>query len=106
VKGVLSASARGVRVRVRLTPKADCDRIDGVGRDSEGAAHLKVRVRAIPDKGQANAALEALLAKEFGTGRSSVHVARGGTSRMKLVEIEGAEAGVLEARLSAYGRST
>jgi uncharacterized protein YggU (UPF0235/DUF167 family) len=101
----VTAFANGARLRVRLTPKADCDRIDGVEDDADGVRRLKVRVRAIPDKGAANAALEALLARELRAARSSVRVARGGTSRTKLVEIEGADAAAIEARLSAYGRT-
>lgn len=76
-------------LHVRLTPRASADRIDGWSRDPEGRPVLAVRVRAQPIEGEANAALEALLAKALGVKRSVVTVARGGQSRLKAVEIAG-----------------
>lgn len=73
---------------MRLTPSGGADRIDGAAHDDKGP-YLKARVRAAPEKGQANAALEALVAKAVGVAKSQVSVARGTTSRMKIVEIEG-----------------
>jgi uncharacterized protein YggU (UPF0235/DUF167 family) len=83
---------------VRLTPSGGADRIDGPARDDKGA-YLKARVRAAPEKGEANAALEVLLAKALGVAKSQVSVARGTTSRMKIVEIEGASAADIAALL-------
>ncbi len=81
-----------MRLHVRLTPRASADRIDGWSQDADGRRVLAVRVRAQPIEGQANAALEALLAKALGVKRSAVSVARGGQSRLKAVEIEGVDA--------------
>jgi uncharacterized protein YggU (UPF0235/DUF167 family) len=86
---------------VRLTPRGGADRIEGWGRDDAGRLFLKARVRAAPVEGEANAALEALVAKALGIGRSRVSVARGTTQRLKTVEIEGVDAAALEA---AFGR--
>jgi uncharacterized protein len=44
-----------VRVTVRLTPNGGRDGIDGVESGADGQDHLKVRVRAIPEKGKASA---------------------------------------------------
>jgi uncharacterized protein len=86
---------------VRLTPRGGADRIEGWGRDDAGRLFLKARVRAAPVEGEANAALEALLAKALSVARSRVAVARGTTQRLKTVEIEGVDAAALEA---AFGR--
>jgi len=86
---------------VRLTPRGGADRIEGWGRDDAGRLFLKARVRAAPVEGEANAALEALIAKALGVARSRVAVARGTTQRLKTVEIEGVDAAALEA---AFGR--
>ena len=51
---------------IRLTPGASSDRIDGWDVDAEGRPVLKVRVRARPVEGEANAALIKLLAKSLG----------------------------------------
>ena len=74
---------------VRLTPRGGRDALDGWARDDAGRAYLKARVRAAPTEGEANAALEALMAKAAGRPRSAVRVVSGSTSRLKTLEIEG-----------------
>jgi uncharacterized protein YggU (UPF0235/DUF167 family) len=80
-----------VRLAVRLTPRAAEDRLDGWSRDEQGRPVLNARVRAAPTEGEANAALEALLAKALFRPRSAVRVVRGGSARLKQVEIDGVE---------------
>jgi uncharacterized protein YggU (UPF0235/DUF167 family) len=82
-------------VEVRLTPRAAVDRIDGRTVLSDGTEILAARVRAAPESGAANEALERLLAAAFGRPRSSVRVVRGGTARRKTVEIAGDAAALL-----------
>ncbi len=84
---------------MRLTPSGGADRIDGVARDDKGL-YLKARVRAAPENGEANAALERLLATALGLAKSKVSVTRGMTTRLKLVEIEG----VGEAEMAVFLR--
>jgi len=50
---------------------------------------LRVRVKAVPDKGKANAAVVALLAKAVGVPKSAVAVVSGDTARLKTIQIEG-----------------
>jgi uncharacterized protein len=64
---------------VRLTPKSDRDEIVGL-EDHAGECVLKARVRALPEAGRANAALEALIARWLKLPASSVRVAFGGKS--------------------------
>ncbi len=47
----------------------------------------KVHVTAAPEKGKANRAVIALLAKELGTSKSSIELVRGGTARIKQFQI-------------------
>nr|MBF0664841.1 DUF167 domain-containing protein [Brevundimonas sp.] len=72
------------RLPVRLTPGAASDRIDGWDVDAEGRPVLRVRVRARPVEGKANAALIKLLAKTLGVSKSAVTLDRGGQSRTKM----------------------
>lgn len=76
---------------MRLTPRAAVDRVDGWSLDPQGRPVLAVRVRAAPVEGEANAALEAVLANALGVRKAAVTVARGGQSRLKAVEIEGVD---------------
>ncbi|MDX8453530.1 DUF167 family protein [Mesorhizobium sp. VK9D] len=81
---------------VRLTPKAALDRIDGVETAADGRSHLKARVRAVPENGAANAALERMMAKALGVPVSAVSVVAGGTSRLKTLRILGDAAALVE----------
>jgi len=89
------------RLAVRLTPGASADRIDGWDVDVEGRPVLKVRVRARPVEGEANEALIRLLAKTLGAPRSAVSLARGGQSRLKMIEVAGLDDAELRARITA-----
>lgn len=84
----IRGTATGVLISVRLTPKSARDEISGVEHFG-GETALKARVRALPEDGKANAALEKLIAKWLGVAPSCVKVARGGTSRMKQIAIDG-----------------
>jgi uncharacterized protein len=78
----------GVILPVRLTPKSSRDEIVGV-EDHAGEGVLKAHVRALPEAGRANAALEALIARWLRVPPSTVSVAQGGKSRLKQVAISG-----------------
>lgn len=91
-------TATGVAVRVRLTPRSQRDGIEGVEETAEGPA-LKARVRAIPESGAANAALERLVAEWLGVPKSTATVSAGGKSRLKTVTITG-DPGELRQRLA------
>ncbi len=88
-----------VIVRVRLTPKSSIEGVGGVEPTAEGAA-FATRVRAVPAEGEANAALERLVARWLDVPKSTVRVTHGAKSRVKSLTISG-ETGCLEARLMA-----
>ncbi|MFI5013671.1 MAG: DUF167 family protein [Hyphomicrobiales bacterium] len=78
-----------LRVEVRLTPRASRDAIDSETLLSDGRRVLAARVRALPEKGAANASLLRLIAKTCGVGQSRVSLVAGAGSRLKSVRIEG-----------------
>jgi hypothetical protein len=88
-----------VIVRVRLTPKSSIEGVGGVEATAEGAA-FAARVRAVPAEGEANAALERLVARWLDVPKSTVRVTHGAKSRVKSLTISG-ETGCLEKRLKA-----
>jgi uncharacterized protein (TIGR00251 family) len=82
-------SEDGVRLTLRVTPKAGFDRIEGIERRDDGTEVLRVRVRAVPDKGKANAAVVALLASALGVPKTAIELVAGDTARVKTLEISG-----------------
>lgn len=72
----------------RLTPKSSKEAIDGVIETPDGPA-FQARVRALPEDGAANRALEELAARWLGVAKSSVSLATGGKSRLKSLRISG-----------------
>ena len=89
-----------MRLFVRLTPRSSRDAIEGVMALDDGREVLKVKVRAVPEKGRANAALIKLVAKKLDVARSGVTIASGATARLKSLRIEG-DAAVLASRVKA-----
>lgn len=88
-----------VIVRFRLTPKSSKDSVDGLETTAEGPA-FKARVRAVPEDGAANAALEKLVAGWLDVPKSTVSLVSGGKSRVKSLAIAG-DVQTLQGRLAA-----
>ena len=84
-----SAVADGLQSRVRLTPKAARDRVQGVVRDADGTAALKVAVTAPPEKGKANAALIKILARAWRVPKSDLALVAGHRDRRKVLHLAG-----------------
>lgn len=78
-----------VLLSVRLTPRAKKESAGGLWYDSGGAAWLCASVRAVPEKGQANAALIHMLSRLFLIPASTIALEAGGVSRLKRVRIAG-----------------
>lgn len=90
----------GILLRVRLTPRASRDGIDGTKNGPDGT-YVQARVRAVPEDGRANAALAELVASEIGVPKSTVTLAAGQTARLKSLHIAGNPAD-LEKRIMAW----
>ena len=87
--GFYTLSHDGARLALRVTPNARKAAIDGAELRADGSFALKIRVTAPPDKGAANAAVLALLAKATGFPKSAFTLVGGQTCRSKLVAISG-----------------
>ena len=91
------ADAEG-RLAVRVTPGTRVEALE----IAEG--RLTAKVRAKPEDGKANAALEKLVAGTLGVPGRDVSVVSGMTSRIKTVAVAG-DPGLLAARAAAATRS-
>ncbi|MBL4850002.1 MAG: DUF167 domain-containing protein [Planctomycetes bacterium] len=86
--------SQGARFRVAARPNAGRNAVVGL---HDGA--LKVQLNAQPEKGKANKALIAYLAKALGVSRSELSLVAGQTSRTKTLAVDGLGAKELAARL-------
>jgi uncharacterized protein (TIGR00251 family) len=84
-----SATAQGVVLTVRLTPKGGRDAVEGIGQLSDGRSVLKARVRAAATEGSANSALLKLIAKTLSVPLRDVSLQAGATARIKRLSIAG-----------------
>ena len=71
----------GAEIAVRVTPKARRNAVV-----AEGGA-IRVYVTAVPEDGQATAAVAALLARALGVARTRLELVRGATARDKLFRL-------------------
>ncbi len=72
---------------IRLTPRASRERIGGTFVDAQGQNWLQASVTPPPDKGRANAALIALLARLLRRPGSSIFLETGDTNRLKRLRL-------------------
>ncbi len=79
----------GLRLFIRLTPKAKKTAINNMMTDGDGKCVLKASVTAVPEKGKANSALIKLLSKEWKLAKSHFEVISGETDRNKTLLLKG-----------------
>lgn len=94
-------TARGVRVAVRVNPRAARSRIEGIAAEADGGAVVRVAVTAPPADGKANAAVLDVLAEAWRVKPSALALAAGATGRRKTIEVAGDPAMIL-ARLETW----
>lgn len=90
----------GLRVTLRVTPKASRNAVAGLADTADGGRVLKVTVTAVPENGKANEAVIKLLSKAWKLPKSSLTVVAGATDRNKILHVAGDPAALMP-RLSA-----
>jgi len=95
-----TATANGIRLAVRLTPRSGRDGLDGIGADADGRPFLRIRLTAPPVEGAANQALIDFLAGILSVRKRDIVIRSGETGRLKILEIAG-KPGALTARLES-----
>lgn len=79
----------GVRVALRLTPKARRDALEGLAETASGGAEIRASVTAVPEDGKANRALVKLLSKSWGIPKTDIAIVSGATDRHKVLSLAG-----------------
>ena len=92
-------STPAVRLQIKVVPGAAQTGIAGWLGD-----RLKLRVNAAPEKGKANAAVEALIAEALGLHKAAVRIVAGQTSPRKTLEISGMAASIIDKILGRPGK--
>lgn len=82
-----------MRLQIKVVPGSSREGVEWLGE------LLKIKVRAAPEKGKANAAVQRLLAERLGLPTSRVTIVAGFGSPLKSVEIDGMDAAELRNRL-------
>jgi uncharacterized protein (TIGR00251 family) len=96
-----AAEPGGVRLAVRVTPRAHRHALNGITPDAEGRPCLAVRLAAPPVEGAANKALVRFLADALAVRTSDIQIRAGETARVKVIFIAG-DGPALMARLAAW----
>ena len=96
----------GLLLHLRVTPNAGRDAIECAETRDDGTEVLRVRVKAVPDKGKANAAVLVLVAKALGVSKSSISMISGDTSRLKTLAVAGDGAALQMAAARLVGAAT
>lgn len=91
----------GVRLALRLTPRASKNGVDGIVADADGRPLLKLRLVAPPVDGAANEALIAFLAKTLSLRKVDITIRSGETSRVKILHLAGDSGAILQ-KLDAW----
>lgn len=94
---MLKKTSKGILLSVKVIPNASKSEIVGLENTI-----LKIRLAAIPDKGEANAELIRMLSKITKIPKSQISIIRGLTSRNKTVAFEEASEELLSSCLRSY----
>jgi len=89
------AVADGVRVVLRVTPKASRNAVSGLADTASGGKALKMSVTAVPEDGKANDAVIKLLSKLWHVPKTGIAVVAGATDRNKILHVAGDPADLL-----------
>jgi uncharacterized protein len=93
----LELHPHGIVIRVKARPGARRNALAGL---HDGA--LRIEVTAAPEKGKANEAIIALLAKTFGVAKSTIELISSPANSQKKFLLSGLDPVAAEARLAAH----
>jgi uncharacterized protein (TIGR00251 family) len=87
--GPLNAARDGLHVAIRLSPRAQADRLVAIAADARGGRIVKASVTAPAAGGRANEALLRLIANAWRLPRRDLSIIAGSASRNKAIRVTG-----------------
>jgi uncharacterized protein (TIGR00251 family) len=95
---VWSSANGAIALKIKVSPNAQRDSIANVANDE-----LIIKINAAPEKGRANAALIAFMAKTFKIAKRDIIIASGESARRKLLRMP--DTPILRERLEALSKN-
>jgi uncharacterized protein (TIGR00251 family) len=92
--GPVRSAEGGVSLTIRVTPRASRNEVAGVEQ-----GELRIKLRAPPVEGAANAALIEFVAEWLGVRQGAVSIASGDRSRHKVVHVTGLTVEIVQKKL-------
>jgi len=74
-------------LRIKVRPKSNKNELTEILEDQDGDKTYKIRIKAAPEKGKANAELIKFLSKELNIPKSDISIISGKTDTLKLIKI-------------------
>jgi len=74
-------------LRIKVIPKSPKTEIVETFEDGENGETIKIRIKAPPEKGKANAELIKFLSKEFTVRKENIVIISGKSDRIKLIKL-------------------
>lgn len=74
-------------LRIKVIPKSPKSEVTEIMRDDSGEPTIKIRIKAVPEKGRANAELIRFLSKELHVPKENISIISGKSTALKLVRI-------------------
>ncbi len=85
---VYEQTEQGIVLRVRLAPNSSSCSIRGIFNNVDNKDYLKISVTVVPEKGKANKALIAYLAKQLRVAKGRLEIISGETDHCKKILIK------------------
>lgn len=83
------ATKGGLRLAVKLTPRAVRASVEGLVQDAQGRPLLSIKVSSPPVDGGANHELVKFIAKALGLRQEDIYIVSGEGSRIKILRLAG-----------------
>ncbi len=75
-------------LRIKVTPRSHKTEIIEIMEDDTGEKTIKIRLKAVPEKGKANDELIKFLSKELSINKEKITIISGKQDQLKLIKIK------------------